>query len=64
MTQNTALVGAFRPFAQFLRRGGIEIILSTEHSTYVIENKILLLAEEQCLMIVTRPSAFASVTGV
>jgi HK97 family phage major capsid protein len=64
ITQNTGLVGAFRPYAQFLRRGGIEIILSTEHSTYVIENKVLLLAEEQALFLCTRPSAFASVTGI
>lgn len=64
MTENTALVGAFRPYAQFLRRGGIEIILSTEHSTYVIENKVLLLAEEQAMFLVTRGSAFASVTGI
>lgn len=64
MTENTALVGAFRPYAQFLRRGGIEIILSTEHSTYVVENKVLLLAEEQALFLCTRGSAFASVTGI
>jgi HK97 family phage major capsid protein len=64
ITQNTGLVGAFRPYAQFLRRGGIEIILSTEHSTYVIENKVLLLAEEQALLLVTRASAFATVTGI
>lgn len=64
MTENTALVGAFRPYAQVLRRGGIEIILSTEHSTYVIENKVLLLAEEQILFLCTRGSAFATVTGI
>jgi HK97 family phage major capsid protein len=64
ITQNTGLVGAFRPYAQFLRRGGIEIILSTEHSTYVIENKVLLLAEEQALLLITRGSAFATVTGI
>lgn len=64
MTENTALVGAFRPYAQFLRRGGIDIILSTEHSTYMIENKVLLLAEEQALFLVTRGAAFASITGI
>jgi HK97 family phage major capsid protein len=64
LTENTALVGAFRPYAQFLRRGPIEIIMSTEHSTYVIENKVLLLAEEQAMFLVTRGSAFATVTGI
>jgi HK97 family phage major capsid protein len=64
ITQNTGLVGAFRPYAQFLRRGGIDIILSTEHSTYMVENKVLLLAEEQALFLCTRASAFATVTGI
>lgn len=64
MTQNTGLVGAFRPYCYFLRRGPIDIILSTEHGTYVIENKVLLLAEEQAMFLCTRASAFATVTGI
>jgi HK97 family phage major capsid protein len=64
ITQNTGLVGAFRPYAQFLRKGGIDIVMSTEHSTYVIENKQLLLAEERAMFLITRASAFATATGI
>ena len=64
MTENTALVGAFRPYAQVTRREGIQITLSTEHSTYFVENKVAILAEERLALEVYRPSAFATVTGI
>jgi len=64
MTEGTALVGAFRPYAEVLRREGINITLSTEHSTYFIENKVAILAESRLALAVYRPSAFAKVTGI
>jgi HK97 family phage major capsid protein len=64
MTQNTGLVGAFRPYAEVIRREGITITLSTEHSTYFVENKVAILAEERLALAVYRPSAFATVTGI
>jgi HK97 family phage major capsid protein len=64
MTENTGLVGAFRPYAEVLRREGITITVSTEHSTYFVENKIAILAEERLALAVYRPSAFATVTGI
>jgi HK97 family phage major capsid protein len=64
MTENTGLVGAFRPYAEVLRREGIQITLSTEHSTYFIENKVAILAESRLALAVYRPSAFATVTGI
>lgn len=64
MSENTGLVGAFRPYAEVLRREGIMITLSTEHSTYFIENKVAILAEERLALAVYRPSAFATVTGI
>ena len=64
MTQNTALVGAFRPHAEVIRREGIQITLSTEHSTFFIENKVAILAEERLALAVYRASAFCTVTGV
>ncbi len=63
-TQNTALVGAFRPMAQVFQREGITITISTEHSTYFVENKVAILAEERLALAVYRPSAFATVTGI
>lgn len=64
ITENTGLVGAFRPYAQLFRRSGLAITVSTEHSTYFIENKVLLLAEERLALAVYRPSAFCTVTGI
>jgi HK97 family phage major capsid protein len=64
MSQNTALVGAFRPHAEVIRREGIQITLSTEHSTFFVENKVAILAEERLALAVYRASAFATVTGI
>lgn len=64
ITEGTALIGAFRPHAEVVRREGITIIMSTEHSTYAIENKVLFIAEERLGLAVYRPSAFCTITGV
>jgi HK97 family phage major capsid protein len=64
IAEGTALVGAFRPFAQVFRKGGIRVVASTEHSTYFTENKVAILAEERLTLAVYRPSAFCSVTGL
>jgi HK97 family phage major capsid protein len=64
ITEGTGLVGAFTPYAEVMRREGITITLSTEHSTYFIENKVALLAEERLALAVYRPSAFATCTGI
>lgn len=64
ITEGTGLVGAFRPYAEVLRREGINITLSTEHSTYFVENKVAILAESRLALAVYRPAAFATVTGI
>ena len=64
MTENTALVGAFRPYAQVFRRTGITVTASTEHSTFFVENKVAILAEERLALAVYRPAAFCTVTGI
>ena len=64
MTENTALVGAFRPWAQIFRRTGITVTASTEHASYFIENKVAILAEERLALAVYRPAAFCTVTGI
>lgn len=64
IAEGTALVGAFRPHAQIFRKGGISVVASTEHSTYFIENKVAILAEERLTLAVYRPSAFCTITGL
>jgi hypothetical protein len=63
-TENTALVGAFTPHAQIFRRSGITVTASTEHSTYFVENKVAVLAEERLGLAIYRPAAFCTVTGI
>ncbi len=64
IAEGTALVGAFRPFAQIFRKGGIRVVASTEHASYFVENKVAILAEERLTLAVYRPAAFCSVTGL
>jgi HK97 family phage major capsid protein len=67
MTQNTGLTGAFTPFAQVFHktgRTGITVAVSTEHSTFFVDNKVAILAEERLLLAIYRPAAFCTVTGI
>lgn len=64
IAQNTALVGAFRPYAQIFRRSGIDIAISTENEDYFIKNKVAVRAEERFALAVYRPSAFCKVEAV
>jgi HK97 family phage major capsid protein len=64
MTENTLLVGAFRPHAQVFRRSGIEIAISTENEDYFLKNKVAVRAEERLALAVYRPSAFCKVDAV
>ncbi len=64
IAQGTALVGAFQPHAQIFRKGGVRVVASTEHSTYFVENKVAILAEERLALAVYRPAAFCTVTGL
>jgi HK97 family phage major capsid protein len=64
MTENTGLVGAFRPHAQIFRRSGITVELATEHASDFTSNLVTILAEERLALAVYRPAAFATVTGI
>jgi HK97 family phage major capsid protein len=64
MTENTLLVGAFRPHAQVFRRSGIEIAISTENEDYFIKNKVAVRAEERLALAVYRPAAFCKVDAI
>lgn len=63
-TENTGLVGAFKPDAQIFRRGGVELAVSDSHSTYFTENKLAVRAEERVALAVYRPASFCTVTGI
>jgi HK97 family phage major capsid protein len=64
MTENTLLVGAFKPHAQVFRRSGIDIAISTENEDYFIKNKVAVRAEERLALVVYRPTAFCKVDAI
>lgn len=64
ITAATALVGAFAAAAQVFRKGGITIDASNSHSTFFVENKTMIRAEERLGLAVYRPGAFGTVTGL
>jgi len=64
ITQNTGLVGGFRPYAQVFRRQGATIEISTEHSTFFTERKAAVLIYERLALAVYRPAAFVQITGI
>jgi len=64
IAQGTALVGAFRTMAQIVDREAPVVTMSSEHSTYFVENKIALLAEERLALLCLRPAAFCTVTAI
>lgn len=63
MTLDKALV-LTRQYGEVLRREGITLTMSTEHSTFFVENKVMFLAEERLALAVYRPSAFATATAL
>jgi HK97 family phage major capsid protein len=64
ITQNTGLVGAFKPYAQIFYNGGTVVEISTEHSTYFTERKAAILAAQQLALVAYRGAAFCKVTGI
>jgi HK97 family phage major capsid protein len=64
LTQNTVLVGAFRPHAQIFRRAALTITLSSEHSDYFVKRKVAIMAEERIALAIYRVTAFCTITGM
>ena len=60
----TALVGAFKQYAQVFNHGGVVVEASTEHSTYFTERKVALAVSRRLSIASYRPSAFATITGI
>lgn len=60
----TALVGAYRTMSQLFRKGGIRVEATNAHSTFFVENKVAIRAEERLALAVYREAAFGKVTGL
>jgi HK97 family phage major capsid protein len=63
-TLGTALVGDFANFVELAVRRGIDVQVSNSHSTYFVEGKQALRADIRAALVVYRPAAFATVTGL
>jgi hypothetical protein len=64
MTENTALVGAFRLGGQVWRREGIRVETTNSNEDDFKKNLIAIRVEERLALTVYRPKAFATVTGI
>jgi HK97 family phage major capsid protein len=64
LAAGTGLVGAFRAAAQVFRRSDIAFAVSDSHSDFFIKNQMMIRAEERLALVVYRPAAFCTVTGI
>lgn len=64
ITENTALVGDFANYSELATRRGIDVQVSNSHSTYFTEGKQAMRADLRAALVVYRPAAFATVTGI
>lgn len=63
MLENTGLVGSFRAGAQIFRRSEISVQVGWINDQF-IKNQRTILAEERLALVVFRPLAFATITGI
>jgi HK97 family phage major capsid protein len=64
IAQNTALVGAFRIGAQIFYRNGLMIETTNSDGDDFKYNRIAIRAELRAALVVWRPTAFCTVTGI
>ncbi|MGL5910381.1 MAG: phage major capsid protein [Phycicoccus sp.] len=64
LTENTGLVGDFANFAELAVRRGIDVQISNSHSTYFTEGKQAIRCDMRAALVVYRPTAFCTVTGI
>jgi HK97 family phage major capsid protein len=63
-TADTALVGDFSNYAELAVRRGVDTQVSNSHSTYFVEGKQAIRADMRVALVVYRPAAFCTVTGI
>jgi HK97 family phage major capsid protein len=64
MTLGTALTGDFGLYSHISRKMGLQFDTSDQHSTFFVENKVMLRLEERLSLEIYRAAAFCLVTGL
>lgn len=64
ITAGTALVGAFKLGGQIFRRMGLTMEMTNSDASDFVYNRIAIRAEERLALVVYRPLAFCTVTGL
>lgn len=64
ITEGTALTGDFANFSELPLRRGIELKVSDSHSDYFVKGKQAIRADMRVALVVYRPAAFCTVTGI
>jgi len=64
LTENTGLVGDFANHTELAIRRGVDVQVSNSHGTFFVEGKLAIRADMRVALIVYRPAAFATVTGI
>jgi len=64
LPEGTALTGDFANFSELPIRRGMQIKVSDSHSDFFIKNKQAIRAEMRTALVIYRPTAFCTVTGI
>lgn len=64
LPENTGLVGDFANFTELAIRRGIELQVSNSHANFFIEGKQAIRADMRAALVVYRPAALCTVTGI
>lgn len=64
MTQNTVLMADFATSMMLFRRSGLAFSVSDQHADFFIKNQLMIRVEERLTLVVFRPAAIITVTGM
>ncbi|WP_433415042.1 phage major capsid protein [Microtetraspora malaysiensis] len=64
ITLGTALVGDFGNFSELTTRRGVDVQVTNSHGTFFIEGKQAIRADMRVALVIYRPAAFITVTGL
>ncbi|TCO54147.1 capsid family protein [Actinocrispum wychmicini] len=62
--ENTAVVGDFVNFSELSTRRGVDVQVSNSHADFFINGKQAIRADARAALLVYRPTAFCTVTGI